>query len=132
MNKKAIIGISAVLGFLLLSGLVVFSFIRDNGMKIGFAENNYGHTMSASFYYYDGTNKKKVTLNKGDEVTLAYNMDAKKGALEMIVKDQGGNEVLKKSDGTGEASFTANETQEYSIEIVAIKAKGKYKLTWSK
>lgn len=133
MNKKKIIIFSVILGILLLSGTIIFSScLMGSGIKIGCVEKSYGNTLNASFYYFDGTNNKKVKFDKGDKVTIVYSIELEKGALQVNLKDQAGKEIFSKSEGSGEATFTVNETQNYSINIIASKAKGKYNLTWSK
>ena len=132
MNKKKIIIFSVILGILLLSGTIICSCLMESGTKVGYVGNSYGNTLNASFYYFDGIESKKVKFDKGDKVTIVYSIELEKGALQVNLKDQAGKEIFSKSEGSGEATFTVNETQNYSINIIASKAKGKYNLTWSK
>lgn len=133
MNKKRIIIIiSAVLGILLLSGIIGYSVLTGTDIKVGYIENSYGNKLNASFFYFNGTNNKKVKFDKDDKVTMKYSIEIKKGTLQVSLKDREGKEIFNKSEGSGEEIFTVNETQNYLIEITASKAKGKYDLTWSK
>lgn len=131
MNKKRVIMISSLTVFLLVSGVLIFFAFRGSDIRVGYAENSYGSTLNSSFYYFNGTNSKKVKFNKGDKVRMVYSIELSKGTLQMSLKDQEGIDVFRKSEGSGEITFTVSRTQYYLVEINASKAKGKYKLKWS-
>jgi len=132
MNKKNKI-IAIVIGIMLIVGCILLVFFtRGSKFKIGYVGNNYGNTLNASFKYFSGTESKKVKYNAGDNVKITYTIELEKGELQLKVKDQEGNEVKSESGGSGEVTFTVSETQEYTINVVATKAKGKFNIIWSR
>lgn len=132
MNKKRIITIGVVLGALSLLCFIVFSNLSEANVRVGYLGTSYGNTQSASFSYFDGINTRKVNFDKGDEITINYSIELKKGTLQVRLEDQEGQEVFSKSEGSGVETITVNETQTYLIKITASKAEGKYSLSWNK
>lgn len=131
MNKKNVKIIVIIIAIMIIVGctlLVVFN--REPKSKIGYVGNNYGMTMDASFKYFNGTESRRVKYDAGENAKITYTIIAKKGELEMNVKDQKGNEVKRVSVGSGEVAFTVTETQVYTINVVATKAKGKFYIKW--
>ncbi|MFC3749974.1 hypothetical protein [Paenibacillus sp. GCM10012306] len=131
MNKKRIIMISSLTVFLVVSVVLIFAAFLGSDIRIGYAENSYGSTLNSSFYYFSGSNSKRVKFKKGDQVKLVYSIELSRGSLQVSLKDQTGHDVFSKSEGSGEINFTVSQTQEYQVEINASKARGKYKLKWS-
>lgn len=128
-KKLLLVGGIVFIGIMLIFGLVMFSVLEPS-VKIGYAGSNVGNKMSGSFKYFDGTESKTVKFNQGDIVTIKYSLEIEEGSLSLIVFDEKGNEVVKKSDNEGEVSFEVSETQKYKISIVAVKAKGKFNVKW--
>ncbi|MEK3900772.1 MULTISPECIES: hypothetical protein [unclassified Paenibacillus] len=130
-RKKIFILLSAGL-LLLISVVLIGAGFLGPDVRVGYGENSYGNKLNASFYYFNGTNTKKLKFNKGDQVKMTYSIELSKGTLQMKVRDEADNEVFLKTEGSGEVDFIVDKTQNYEIEIKAIKAKGKYTLDWSK
>ncbi len=131
-KRNNIILIAIIIGVVLLAAYILFDFLTDHEKKVGYVENNYGNTLSASFNYYDGSKIKTVKFEEGDNVKLNYSFNLEEGNLLLKVKDQAGNEILNKSDDFGEVTFIIDKTQKYTINVIAAKAKGNYVITWSK
>ncbi|MBU3111498.1 hypothetical protein [Clostridium lacusfryxellense] len=120
-----------VISILVIVGCILLVFsTREPKSKIGYVGNNYGMSFDASFKYFNGTESRKVKYDAGENAKITYTIIAKKGKLEMNVKDQKGNEVKRVSVGSGEVAFTVTETQVYTINVVATKAKGKFYIKW--
>lgn len=125
--------ISMVVIILALSALAIKLLIPTNHeLKIGYFGNNIGNKLEASFQYYNGTDSKTIKFEAGDNVTVTYSLNAKKGDLQLEIKDKAGNEIISQGAGSGDVTFDVKETQDYTISIVALKAKGSYEVTWGK
>lgn len=72
----------------------------------------------------------KVKFNEGDVVTIKYAIGLEEGSLSLVVFDEKGDEIIKRSDNEGEVSFEVTETQKYKISLVAAKAKGNFSVKW--
>jgi TusA-related sulfurtransferase len=133
MSKKNILLILIAVGIILITGLTLSHALHGGPeVKVGYMGSNVGNMLKASFRYYDGIESKKVKLSSGDNVKITYTIVATKGNIQVLVKDQSGNEVMNQSDSSGEMSFAVNETQNYNIYVIATKAQGKYEVTWNK
>lgn len=133
MDKKNIKKLGVVFAIIFIVACIsLFILSKKSKIKIGYVGNSYGNNLNASFKYFSGLETKKVKFDAGDYVTITYTIEAEEGGVQLQVKDQSGNEVVSKSGGSGEASFTVSETQVYTINVVATKSKGKFKISWSK
>lgn len=129
-NKKAILmgGIVGVFFILCCTALLM----AGSSIRIGYVDSSYQNTISASFKYFDGIQGKKVMVNKGEKVTIFCNAEIEEGTLEFLVKDQADNIVVNETGNSGRMEFVAEETQKYTIGVMAAKAKGKFEITWNK
>ncbi len=127
-NKKVLILV--VLVGMIVIGFVISVFLGGfSEMKIGYVEDGYGNTMSASFKYYNGEKTKKISFDKKDEVTVKYNIELEEGSLNIDIEDQDGNKVFSKNEGNGEVKFKVDEESSYKISFKADKAKGSYSVS---
>lgn len=102
----------------------------EPSVKVGYVGSNAGNTINASFKYFDGVESRKVKFNEGDVVTIKYAIGLEEGSLSLVVFDEKGDEIIKRSDNEGEVSFEVTETQKYKISLVAAKAKGNFSVKW--
>ena len=127
-NKKGLI--FGVLVGMIIIGFGITVFLGGfSETKIGYVENGYGNNISASFKYYNGEKDKNISFNKGDEVTVKYNIELEEGSLNIDIEDEDGNKVFSKNVGNGEVKFNVDKEGTYRIKFRADKAKGSYSIS---
>lgn len=100
------------------------------GKRIGFNGNNVGNKFEASFKYFDGTETRKIKLEKDDVVNVNFLIEPEEGSIIFSILNKEGNELFKDDEGEGTYKMSVKESGNYSFKIIANDAKGKYKISW--
>lgn len=89
---------------------------------------------SASYVDYSGMTYVKLSALKPMNVSLTYEIEVKKGGLDMEVVDNNNNVIFRQSFTTSEKGMTNLELKQggnYQIRFNGKKSKGSYFCQWS-
>lgn len=126
---QKITAIIASMGLILIVSAFIL-FENSSDIKIGYIQASSDNDWHASFNYFEGLDDRELTLPQGEQIVLIYSIELEKGALEMRVKDENGNEIAHMSD-SGQIALPVEEEQSYLIEVEGKEAKGSYLVTWN-
>jgi len=115
--------------FLMSSGTYFDSKITD--AKWG-NSNGKSYT-TAKYSEYSGVTYVKLLAMKPMSISLRYEIDVKKGALEMEVVDSNGKAVFKQNFSKTEKGYAVldlKQGEDYQIRFDGKKAKGSYFCQW--
>lgn len=116
--------------YLVASGTHFDSEIKDKK----WANTNGKSYTSASYADYSGITYVKLSALKPMNVSLTYEIEVKKGGLDMEVVDNNNNVIFKQSFTASEKGMTNLELKQggsYQIRFNGKKAKGSYFCQWS-
>jgi methionine-rich copper-binding protein CopC len=134
ISKK---GLSIFIIFCMVLSLAIsyalFNSLGDRNVSILSFGNSTPSKMSCSFLYFNGTEKKEIHLNAGEEATISFYSKISKGQLIITLLDNNGK-VVKQFDNDVDQTETIKATiaESYQISVIAQKARGKYDISWHK
>ena len=128
-NKKILIPAISVLLIVIIT--LVIGLTTSKNIEIGFAENNTSNCFKASFMYFDGLKSKTISFHKDKDVEVTCNVNCKEGDIQIVMTDLTGKKIIDSKKDTETYSFTAENSSNYTVKIIAKKAKGSYNFSWS-
>ncbi len=122
-------------GGILLGVLVLLLLAGCNAsnLKIGYISTGVGNTLTASYYYFDGMESRRIEGEPGEIITIAYSSEVKKGNLEMKIKSPTG-EIYPLSTGDGYEEMLeipVDKTGTYRLIVMGERTRGSFSVSWS-
>ncbi|NBG89536.1 hypothetical protein [Isachenkonia alkalipeptolytica] len=118
------------LGVLLLLLLVGCS---TSNLKIGYISSGVGNTLTASYYYFDGIESRKIEGEPGEIITIAYNSEVKKGNLEMKIESPTGEVYPLPTEHNSEeiVEIPVDKTGTFRLIVMGERTRGSFSVSWS-
>ena len=118
------------LGVLLLLLLVGCS---TSNLKIGYISSGVGNTLTASYYYFDGIESRKIEGEPGEIITIAYNSEVKKGNLEMKIESPTGEVYPLPTEHNSEeiVEIFVDKTGTFRLIVMGERTRGSFSVSWS-
>lgn len=118
------------LGIFFIMVLMVSNLVSCSGgsYRITIGEiNSTQNVMSGKYNSFSGYYFKKVKLEDGENLKVAFSVDTEKGILNAKVIDSDGKTI--KTLSTGE-TVTINQPGQYKLQVEGDKHKGNFTLCW--
>lgn len=130
--EKIIKGKSVLFGGILLLLLLAVGCSTSN-LKVGYVSTGVGNTFTASYYYFDGIESRRIEGEPGEVITIAYNSEVKKGNLEMKIQSPTGELYLLPTDINSEElmEIQVDKSGTYRLIILGERTRGSFSVAWS-
>lgn len=118
---------------LVLTVLLLLAACNASNIKVGYVTSNIGNTITASYYYFDGTESKEIKGEPGEIIAVAYNSEVKKGNLTMEIQSPTGDVYVLPTDQTTEEllEIPVDKTGTYRLIINGERTRGSFSVAWS-
>lgn len=117
----------------LFIGATVIGFNTMSTTSVGSVSSFSHNHISSRFVYLNGTEKKSISVEAGNQLTIDYDCGIEKGSLKLLVLN-GDKDVIGEVDHPtkGQLVIDVNEKDKYQLHIIAEKASGYYEFEWHK
>ncbi len=121
-----IVAVVAAIGFFILN-FAPTRFINNSNTHIFSEQNESSHHINKSFSCWDGTEEKKINIEKDGNLVIDYDLNCDKGLLYAALKDDNNKLVQTFSPNeNGSLVIEVKEEEEYFLICKGEKAKGRF------
>jgi hypothetical protein len=100
-------------------------------IQIGAIENNSKKEMSASYMKFDGTKEKEITVDDGETIDIAVDIETEGGAIDVFIYNEDDEYSYEGRDiPTSSFTVTLSEAGTYTLKVVSNNHKGGYSFKW--
>jgi hypothetical protein len=126
-NGKGLMGLGILIMVLLAAGC------SNANLKVGYISSGIGNTFTASYYYFDGMESRKIDGEPGEIITVAYDSEVKRGNLQMKIQSPTGEVYHLSTDAESEKlmEIPVDKTGTYRLIITGERTRGSFSVAWS-
>jgi hypothetical protein len=118
---------------LMLLALASAMVVGCSRVQIGWIETSLPGQFKASYQTFTGTERRRVRLQEGEMLALAYEATVEKGTLAFEVQDPSGESIWSLTldqEDTGSVDLTAERGGNYRIVVRGEDTGGSFNLNW--